>query len=98
MIKRLVQNLIATFRIYGQFSHAKGMLAFDGNSGFWIIHSQPYWSNFNCGSFAHSLDPTEMCHCYAQNFIRVSFDTIANFNAIAEQWRCCFALFFTVFH
>ncbi|GAB5363058.1 hypothetical protein AAMO2058_000851000 [Amorphochlora amoebiformis] len=58
------------------YAHAKGVAAFDDNSGFWLIHSIPRWPN----SERYAVPPSDT---YGQSFICVTlksseFDKVGN--------------------
>jgi len=62
-------------------AHAKGVLAFDGTSGFWLIHSVPKFPDLKAPSFAWTAS-----HVFAQHFLCISLDT-ANVDLAAFQLR-----------
>eukprot|EP01084_Bolivina_argentea_P107799 192703_1 len=75
-----------------QYAHAKGVFAFDSqppanpgdsNTGFWLIHSQPWWPKFDDRNVDHleycNQDPDvslfRWCSLeYSQSFLCVSFE------------------------
>jgi len=62
-------------------AHAKGVLAFDGSSGFWLIHSVPKFPDLSAPSFEWSASTV-----FGQSFLCISLDT-ANVDVAAFQLR-----------
>jgi len=58
-------------------AHMKGVIAFDGKSGFWLVHSVPKYPNFVASGYSYPESGTK----YGQSFLCItlgtySFDTI----------------------
>jgi deoxyribonuclease II len=51
-------------------AHSKGVLAFDGKNGFWVVHSVPKMVNMDLDSFQWTGDDT-----YGQSFLCMSLNT-----------------------
>ncbi len=63
-------------------AHAKGVMAFDGTSGFWLIHSVPLFPEFSASSYAYPDSGT----IYGQTFLCMSL-TPNGLNTAAGQMR-----------
>jgi len=61
------------------YAHSKGVMAFDGKTGFWLTHSMPKWPPTIKKGYDILPD-----HRYAQSFICITFKT-AEFDKIAAQ-------------
>lgn len=64
----------------GSRGHSKGDLAFDADTGFWLIHSVPRWPN----AAADGYDFPERETRYGQSFLCLSLETSA-FEDVAHQ-------------
>ncbi len=60
------------------YAHAKGMLLFDNERGFWLVHSKPNWPNGRATGAGPFPDTT-----YAQSLMCMTFNT-STFNSIAS--------------
>lgn len=63
------------------FAHAKGVLAMDKDTGFWLVHSVPNYAP----DFSQSYKYPESGHINGQTLLCISFNTKAEGNDIAEQ-------------
>jgi len=52
-------------------AHAKGVVAAQGATGFWLVHSVPKFPNFNAASYTW----TGASHIYGQSFLCLSLDS-----------------------
>jgi len=66
---------------HGTGAHAKGVLGFQGKTGFWLVHSAPMFPNFVAKGY-DGLQPTEFK--YGQSMLCVSL-AMAGLNTAAAQ-------------
>ncbi|CAG5133990.1 unnamed protein product, partial [Candidula unifasciata] len=62
--------------------HTKGVVAFDKNSGFWLIHSAPHFPPGKDHGYTY---PTTACH-YGQSFLCVTFPYNQLGNVAKQLW------------
>lgn len=70
----------------GGRAHSKGILAFDGKQGFWIIHSMPKWPNFIAGGYKGLPDDTFGQHFHCVTFPLSEIDKIAAQLQVTWPW------------
>jgi len=62
------------------YGHTKGVIGFDGTSGFWLIHSVPRWPV----PYGEAYSFPEFERIYGQNFLCISYD-FARMNDVGYQ-------------
>jgi len=63
-------------------AHMKGALAFDGTSGFWLVHSVPRFTGTKSNGYSFPVEQTK----YGQSFLCISLGT-SEFNTIGKAFQ-----------
>ncbi|KAL4219230.1 deoxyribonuclease II [Mactra antiquata] len=69
-------------RLYStEHGHTKGVIAFDSNSGFWLIHSTPKFPPSKDNGYSYP----DSAKNHGQSFLCISMDTSSNLDEIGHQ-------------
>jgi len=68
------------------YAHAKGVVAFDGSSGFWLIHSVPKWPPAAASGFGPPLSSTYGQSAFCVTLTAESIEVMAGQQMVARPW------------